>query len=334
MSFLVENQIELSLALLGAILAGYQLGVPLTDRFIELQGKLVAKDGQAYYRNTLDDAYFVTFWVIAFTLIRAATMKYLLGPLADQFQSLKELSKRVRFCEQLWLVIYYAISFTVGMWIMSTMPHWMNTRELWVGYPHVELTYRFKAYYLMSMGFWLQQLYVLQIEEKRKDFYQMLSHHLITCTLVVASYATHYTRVGNAVLCTMDFADIFLSGAKVLRYMRFMTLCNVMFGFFVLSWVVTRHIIYGILMYSIHSESLLINDSPIMYPDESYFSPEVINSFLVLLGLLQLILIYWFVLILRIIIRVVKGEEAEDDRSADEGDDDDTAAKSSDKKHD
>ncbi|RKP33392.1 TLC domain-containing protein, partial [Dimargaris cristalligena] len=200
------------------------------------------------------DFYFVLFGILGFTLIRASIMTYVLQPLAA-WNGLKNKFKIDRFCEQLWLVIFYASSWTAGLLLMSELPHWFDTQQYWIDYPHIYMTGRFKRYYLWSMAFWLQQFFVLQVEEQRKDYWQMLCHHVITCALIISSYFTHFTRVGNAVLCVMDFADIFLCSAKVLRYIGFQTLCDFMFGLFVLVWIVTRHILFGVIVYSTYADS-------------------------------------------------------------------------------
>lgn len=48
------------------------------------------------------------------------------------------------------------------------------------------------------------------MEERRKDHWQMFTHHIITNSLLFASYTYHFTRVGNLILVLMDVVDIFL----------------------------------------------------------------------------------------------------------------------------
>ena len=72
-----------------------------------------------------------------------------------------------------------------------------------------------KWYYLVQFAFWLQQIIVVNIEERRKDYWQMLSHHIITCILMLTSYGYHQTKVGNVILCLMDVVDIFLSVCRI-----------------------------------------------------------------------------------------------------------------------
>ena len=84
----------------------------------------------------------------------------------------------------------------------------MNFREMWTGWPKMEMSGLLKWYYLAQFAFWVQQILVVQIEERRKDYHQMFTHHIITCTLIFASYGHHHTRVGNVILCLMDVVDV------------------------------------------------------------------------------------------------------------------------------
>ena len=79
-----------------------------------------------------------------------------------------------------------------------------------MGWPNREMTGPFKWYYLVQFAFWLQQILVVNIEERRKDYLQMFTHHVITCALIFTSYGYHQTKVGNLILCLMDVVDIVL----------------------------------------------------------------------------------------------------------------------------
>lgn len=94
---------------------------------------------------------------------------------------------------------------------MYCNPHWLNTSQYWIDYPHILISRDMKYYYLMQLAFWFQQIYGLHTEKRRKDHIAMLSHHIITIWLVGSSYYVNLTRVGNGVLCCMDLCDIFLS---------------------------------------------------------------------------------------------------------------------------
>ncbi len=93
---------------------------------------------------------------------------------------------------------------------MYNSHYWFTTQEYFTNYPETRLTPLFKYYYLIEFSFWMQQILTLNLEAKRKDYYQMFGHHILTCILMVSSYMQHTTRIGHAILVTMDFADIFL----------------------------------------------------------------------------------------------------------------------------
>lgn len=67
-----------------------------------------------------------------------------------------------------------------------------------------------KWYLLMQLSFWIQQIFIVNIEERRKDHYQMLTHHLITSTLLGSAYIYRFYNVSNVVLCLMDIVDFLL----------------------------------------------------------------------------------------------------------------------------
>ena len=110
------------------------------------------------------------------------------------------------------------------------------------------MSWEFKTYYLVSMGFWLQQIFVLNVEKPRKDHYQMFSHHIITCLLIIGSYYYYYFRIGHLILMIMDSVDIFGS-SKMLKYAGFSNACDAMFLLFLVSWIVLRHGVYNYIFY-------------------------------------------------------------------------------------
>lgn len=99
---------------------------------------------------------------------------------------------------------------------MYNGPHWLNTSYYWIDYPHILISRQTKTYYLMQLAFWVQQVYTIHIEKRRKDHFAMVTHHFITIILIASSYFTNFTRIGNAVLCCMDLSDIILSVSGML----------------------------------------------------------------------------------------------------------------------
>lgn len=85
-----------------------------------------------------------------------------------------------------------------------------NFKELWTNWPNREIDGLRKWYTLVQYAFWLQQIVVINIEARRKDHWQMFTHHIVTTMLIFTSYGYHQTKVANFILCMMDVVDLFL----------------------------------------------------------------------------------------------------------------------------
>lgn len=322
-----RNQIFISRSLLICLYlfhVGYPALLPYTSKFIHLQYRSgTSSSGHLLYDIGIDDAYYIANAVITLTFLRSCLMQWVFSPFAKFVCNIHSRKARVRFAEQSWSITYYCMSFGVGCWLYYTSPYWLNIDPIYSGWPHYQMTATFKAYYLVSIGFWIQQVFVLNIEERRKDHYQMFAHHIITCTLTMGSYYYYLTRIGHLILMIMDSGDIFLSSAKVLRYAGLRNACDWMFLLFLISWIVLRHGVYNYLfLHSWNSRHILLGDGCVEgLLQKRCLTPGVLNSFLALLGGLQIITCVWFYLIMKVAYKVVTGTGAEDVRS-DEDDSD------------
>ena len=161
------------------------------------------------YNLGTDDVPFVLFLVVLFTGLRASTMDYILSPFARS-QGLYKKKPITRFAEQAWLVIVYTVFYPLGVYLYYNSPYFWNMKNLWTHWPSREMPGLLKAYILVQLAFWLQQIIVINIEERRKDHWQMLTHHFITVSLITASYRYRHTPVANVILMLMDVSDFFL----------------------------------------------------------------------------------------------------------------------------
>ncbi|KAG0225321.1 sphingosine N-acyltransferase lag1 [Actinomortierella wolfii] len=278
------------------------------------------KDGEWWFKATyakgMDDLFFVSFWIIAFTYIRMLVMKDFFYPLARRFGIRG--SKIERFAEQGYIVLYYVVSWASGMVLMYNSPHWMNTDYYWIGFPFDKLNGAMKAYYLIQFGFWIQQFYVLHTDMKRRDHNAMLIHHFITSFLIGGSYYFHVTPIGNAILVIMDVADVFLAVPKMLKYMGFRLVCDILFGLFVVAWAITRHYLFPLVIRSLIYRAPILMDMSWKPEENKMFTPFVKNCFVTLLVGLELVLCFWFFMILKVIYKMFNGAPADDNRSHDE----------------
>jgi acyl-CoA-dependent ceramide synthase len=294
------------------------------------------------------DLMLVLGFVALFTTIRVVFLDYLLTPLATRLGVTKPRTQ-TRFAEQSYMILYYTLYWLwgMGLFIQETPGGSDDIKalliSLWSGFPQLRLSGVFKLYYLSQLAFWLQQIAVLHLEHRRKDHAQMLLHHIVTIVLLAGSYSYRQWRAGNAVLVCMDLVDIILPFAKVLRYLSLRKCCDAAFVVFVAAWVVTRHVIFLAICWSIYEHvqtetmaygtySLITgamispegNDEvlanifqPFSNPSSKAiaFNANVRWLFLGLLLSLQCITVAWFLMIVRAIARMLRGKGAADARS-------------------
>jgi very-long-chain ceramide synthase len=139
-----------------------------------------------------------------------------------------------------------------------------------------------------------------------------------------------------------------LQMAKCLKYMGFSTLCDIAFGLFMITWFISRHILYLMVCKSVWKDipveiaygcykgkkGSLSGPFP---PPDSFghlidpfrnpegvvcFNHEIKWAFLTCLLFLQCLTLMWFWMICRVAAKVLSGGQAEDTRSDDEDEND------------
>ncbi|QIW99903.1 hypothetical protein AMS68_005421 [Peltaster fructicola] len=349
---IVQHQLGISLNLLFLLGMTYAFFPSLRERLTPFFTLQYALRSGLHYQGP-QDTWIVLGYIVLFTGMRAACMDYMLIPFA-RVCGIRKKKAQIRFAEQAYLLLYYTVIWTWGMREFiadtpassaTTLSGWTHDllMSLWKGFPVLTLSASMKAYYLVQTAFWLQQIIVIHLEERRKDHWQMLAHHFITCGLLISSYSCRMTRVGNAILNLMDVVDLVFPLAKCLRYLGLQTACDIAFGVFVVTWCLARHVSYLTILYSLcvhNSHTIMLYgtystiDSHMISTDVNndilgnmlqtminpgattvQWNPVVRWTFIIMLGGLQVITCVWFVMICRVVARVLRGEGADDSRS-------------------
>jgi len=225
----------------------------------------------------------------------------------------------LRFAEQGWSVVYYTCQWLFGLYVHRHLPTMvLNPVDVWINYPHIPLAGPLKFYYLTQSAFYLHQVLILNAEARRKDHWQMMTHHVITIVLMLGSYSYNFTRVGCLIMMLMDLCDIFLPLAKMFRYLALSTVCDATFVCFMGTWLVTRHFLFLFVIKSAYQDAPVLLPHVWDPPRGFFMTKEVLAGFSAMLVALQIIQIMWFWMICRVAYKVVSGQGAEDTRSDDE----------------
>ncbi|TFK23241.1 longevity assurance proteins LAG1/LAC1 [Coprinopsis marcescibilis] len=290
-----------------------------------------SKPDDPRYSKSWWDLAFLAYYIVFFSFLRQSIAVKLAHPVARYFGLRKE-AKIDRFGEQAYALVYFAIAGAWGYRVMSQLPtFWYKTEHFWLDYPQWAITPELKCYYLMQWAYWWQQflVLVLGLEKPRKDYWELVAHHFVTIWLIFWGYVFNMTWLGMAVYMSMDIPDAFLALSKLLNYIQYTRAKVVAFVVFMGVWTYFRHYINLRIIWSVVFEPALAPKSARRLAiSEGLFLPQYLElAIAASLSLLQILNVFWYYLMWKILIKAVFTREVDDDRSDDEGDDEEPLKK-------
>ncbi|KAJ6123732.1 TRAM1-like protein [Penicillium samsonianum] len=320
--FASKHTWTLPLALVLAFLSLYALNPTESNpisHFIFLSYKEESLNGDpnapTQYGKGLWDIAFVSFYVIVLSFTREFIMQEIIRPLAAS--RIKSRGKQARFMEQMYTAMYHGVLGPAGLYVMRKTPVWyFNTRGMYELFPHRTHAAEFKFYYLFEAAYWAQQAIVmlLGMEKRRKDYLELVAHHIVTLVLIALSYRFHFTYIGIAVYITHDISDFFLAVSKSLHYIA----PDIMMPFYATSigaWIYLRHVLNLRILYSLLTEFRTVGPYELNWETQQYkcWISNVIAFGL--LAALQTLNLFWLYCLLRSAFKFLVTGEKKDDRS-------------------
>ncbi|EOA39160.1 hypothetical protein CARUB_v10012109mg [Capsella rubella] len=260
----------------------------------------------------------------------ARRLVYPRGECADSNERRKKI---VKFKESAWKWLCSLSVEAFALHVTYQEPWFKDTRCFWLGpgdhnWPDQKIKLKMKGLYMFVGGLNVYAFFALFFwETRRSDFKVMLVHHIVTSFLIILSYVFRFARIGSVILALHDISDVFLEMGKMCKYSGAETMTSVSFILFFLSWTVLRLIYYPFwILWSTSYESIKVK---MEYWDKKQLmetGPPLMVFYYVfntLLYCLQILHIYWWILICRVLISQIraKGNIAKDIRSDSEGED-------------
>uniref|UniRef100_A0A672G5I9 Ceramide synthase 2-like n=1 Tax=Salarias fasciatus TaxID=181472 RepID=A0A672G5I9_SALFA len=205
-------------------------------------------------------------------------------------------SKLKKFREASWRFTFYLLAFFAGLAVLIDVSNSFKS-------PLVPSQY---WYYMIELGFYISLLFSVASDIKRKDFKEQIVHHVATICLIGFSWLVNYIRAGTLIMLVHDAADYLMESAKMFNYAGWRRTCNFIFTMFAAVFIITRLIILP--FWIIHTTWV--------YPLTIYRPFIGFYFFNGLLLVLQVLHIFWAVLILRMVVKFLPGNDiVEDERS-------------------
>jgi ceramide synthetase len=182
-----------------------------------------------------------------------------------------------------------------------------------------------QMFYVVQLSIWIVTCFSHRfIEARHKDYYQMYILHIATIGLITASWIAGYLRIGVLVLFIHDTSDVPLDLMKILNYLKVQGrkgffLVEIAFVTNLVTWAYFRLYLYPTkALYSAMFESIIevgvtpedFWDMPMEDKFYTAWNMPGHNISNILLLLLQILHIFWFFLLLRILFKLVSGTKA------------------------
>ena len=202
---------------------------------------------------------------------------------------------------------YYTISLFCCYRAFGQERWFYDLKYLWTLMENYQTKPAQKFVYLVELSWYLCGMFRLIVEPRKKDFKQMLVHHVSTNVLLGFAYSLHQLRIGVVIYTLHNVADPLLQAAKLFKYCGSEFGATALFVPFAIAFFITRLILYPMLCYYT------------IFYGPGYQRKELYKSEAFSMGLLLLLIpihMYWFYLIVKVAIKSIsKGQTVNDNRS-------------------
>lgn len=206
---------------------------------------------------------------------------------------------RSKFVDSAWRFTNFTITSIIGFVLLYQEHEWMLRPEMYYkGAPNLQpMSALLKFFYKVCYGSYIFGTWSVFSDPKQKDFVAMVVHHFTTLFLVHSSFMTGMFRIGAVILLLHEVSDPFMEIAKCFFYLNYKKTADLFFALFAVVFMVTRNFIFP--YYVIGSiPKYCHNEDGTAIPDGKSW---VRDSAFVALCLLEVLHIYWAILILKMI---------------------------------
>jgi hypothetical protein len=144
-------------------------------------------------------------------------------------------------------------------------------------------------------------------EVRRADTWVMFGHHCVTVALLAGCYAHAYVPAVLLVLLLHDSCDVLMEAAKLANYCGADRASTALFAVFTAGWAALRLVLFP---------SVVIRSTLWEVVEVLGGAPPLHGPLNALLLALLACHVYWFVLILRVVLRLLATGRASDVREA------------------
>jgi len=246
--FVIQNHADIVACVAMVFVVGlmFQVSSPLASVFIVMHHNVTAPvevqpgvlQDLTFYTAGLKDIPAVFFYLLISVVMHAIIQEYLLDKVNKKLHLSKV--KYGKFNESGQLLAFYLVSLIWGGDLLLR-ENILNVASLWEGYPHNNMTFLFKFFFIIQISYWLHifpELYFQKV--KREEMPAKIQYAILYLTFIVASYVFRFTRLSLVLLVIHYLAEAVFHLCRLLAYTEKTGVSNKLFKLGDLLFVLAR----------------------------------------------------------------------------------------------
>merc|ERR1711862_529643 len=222
--FVIQNHADIVACVAMVFVVGlmFRVSSPLAPLFIALHHNVTVpvevQAGQiqdvTYYAAGIKDFPAIFFYLLIAIVMHQIIQEYLLDRVNRKLHLSK--IKHAKFNESGQLLSFYIVSL---MWAGQILSNNFSIKQIWEDYPHTNMTFMFKFFYIVQISYWLHvypELYFQKV--KREDMPARISYATLYLVFIGAAYMFSYTRLALCLLVLQYFTEAVFHASRLLSY--------------------------------------------------------------------------------------------------------------------
>jgi len=224
--FVIQNHADIVACVAMVFVVGlmFQVSSPFASLFIALHHNVSVPvevlPGQIHdvvnYTAGPKDMPAIFFYLLIAIVMHQIIQEYLLDRVNRKLHLSK--IKHAKFNESGQLLSFYIVSLLwAGDIIMRE--NLFSIRQLWEGYPHSQMTFMFKFFFIVQIAYWLHifpELYFQKV--KKEDMPARIQYSILYLLFIGGAYFFSYTRVALCLLVLQYFTEAVFHTSRLLSY--------------------------------------------------------------------------------------------------------------------
>ncbi|XP_048392529.1 translocating chain-associated membrane protein 2 isoform X1 [Stegostoma tigrinum] len=222
--FFIQNHADIVSCLVVLVLIGlmFEVTAKTAFMFISPQNNVstVTPDGEVvYYLYGTSDFVTILFYICITIILHAVVQEYALDKLNKRLHLSK--IKHSKLNESGQLIVLHLTSGIWGFYIAVTEGYVTNPNSLWDKYPHTELSFQVKFFFLCQLSYWIHSLPELYFQRVRKEeIPRQLQYIGLYLLHIAGAYLLNLTRLGVLLLVLQSVAELVFHTARLFYFIH------------------------------------------------------------------------------------------------------------------